>query len=392
MKKIFKDYGTGRVIMIALLFVAALICRIMEWTFLPEGLGSVGLAMILNPFEDNDAFSMTSLSQAINILPNRYGRVGQLGIFPDKGVRTRVIIVEELNGVLNLLPTLPVGAPGTQNKLGKRKVRTFSVPHIPLDDTVQPSEYQGIREFGSENELKSLASVMNDHLQSARNKFDITLEHLRMGALKGIILDADGSTLYNLYTEFEISQKVIAFVLGTSTTNIAGKCREVIRHIEDNLHGEVYTGVRCLCSANFFDLLINHDEVKKYYINHAAALSLVDSSADPRRGFKFAGITFEEYRGTATDMDGTARPFISSVASPVQGDAHFYPEGTQQSFNTIYAPGNFLETVNTLGIPLYAKQAIENMGRWVDLHVESNPLPICYRPGLLVKGTSAATV
>ncbi|WP_458695370.1 major capsid protein [Wolbachia endosymbiont of Phyllotreta cruciferae] len=32
-----------------------------------------------------------------------------------------------------------------------------------------------------------------------RNKHAITLEHLRMGALKGIILDADGSELLNLY-------------------------------------------------------------------------------------------------------------------------------------------------------------------------------------------------
>jgi hypothetical protein len=338
--------------------------------------------MILNPFEQ-DAFNMVSLTQSINILPNMYGRVGQLGIFPVKGVRSRTIIVEEQNGVLNLLPTLPVGAPGTQNKLGKRIVRTFSIPHIPMDDPILPSEYEGIRAFGSETEMSTLASVMNDHLQAARNKFDITLEHLRMGALKGIILDADGSTLYNLYTEFEIVQKVVYFALATTTTKIVEKCREVIRHVEDNLLGEVYSSIRCLVDDQFFDAMITHTEVEAYYKNHSAALSLVNG--DPRKGFSFGGLTFEEYRGTATDKDGNVRQFIAD------GTGHAYPQGTSQSFNTIYAPGDFIETVNTIGIPLYAKQETRKFGRGVDVHVQSNPLPICYRPGLLVKLSKEAS-
>lgn len=385
-KSLLNDIFRGRSLMIlfTVLFVGFL--HLMGWD---EAAGGVAFALIINPFADHDAFNMVSLTQAINILPNKYGRVGQLGIFPDKGVRTRTIIVEEQNGVLTLLPTLPVGAPGTQNKLGKRKVRTFAVPHIPMDDAILPQEYEGIRSFGSESNLKTLSSVMNDHLQAGRSKFDITLEHLRMGALKGIILDADGSVLYNLYTEFDITPKVVYFKLGTSTTKVIEKCREVIRHVEDNLHGEVYSSIRCLVSANFFDMLITHAEVEKYYLQHAAALSLI--GGDPRRGFTFGGITFEEYRGTATDLSGTARPFIASTASPLSGEGHCYPEGTSQSFNTIYAPGDFLETVNTIGLPLYAKQETGKFGRRVDLHIQSNPLPMCYRPGLLVKVSSAAS-
>lgn len=386
MKKMYERMTT-RDIFIGLALLVSVLCYALGWHIPVEAAG-IGFAMILNPF-DTDAFNMVSLTQSINILPNRYGRVGQLGLFPDKGVRTRTIIVEEANGVLNLLPTLPVGAPGTQNKMGKRKVRTFNVPHIPLDDAILPNEYEGIRAFGQETETQTLAGIMNDHLQTARNKFDITLEHLRMGALKGIILDADGSTLYNLYTEFAISQKTVDFALDVTSplTNVAAKCREVIRHIEDNLLGEVMTGVRCLCSANFFDYLIAHPNVEKFWLGHQAALNLAGTGADPRKGFVFGGITFEEYRGTATDADGNTRQFITAAASPLSGDAHFFPEGTQQSFNTIYAPGDFIETVNTLGIPLYAKQETGKFGRRVDLHIQSNPLPICYRPALLVKGT-----
>lgn len=334
--------------------------------------------MILNPF-DTDAFNMVSLTNAINILPNNYGRVRELALFPGKGVRTRTVIVEEQNGVLNLLPTLPPGAPGTQNKMGKRTVRSFTIPHIPVDDVILPQEYEGIRAFGSETEVAALAQVLNDHLQTAKNKFAITLEHLRMGALKGIILDADGSTIYNLYTEFGISQKTVSFALSNSETNVAAKCREVTRHMEDNLKGEVMSSIRCLVDEGFFDALIAHESVKEVYRNHAAAIEIL--GGDPRKEFKFGGITFEEYRGVATDLDGNSRQFIAD------NEGHAFPMGTMNTFKTLFAPADFIETVNTLGLELYAKQEERKFGRGIDLHAQSNPLPICYRPGVLVKVT-----
>ncbi len=334
--------------------------------------------MILNPF-DTDAFSMVSLTSAINILPNNYGRVRELGLFPGKGVRTRTVIVEEQNGILNMLPTLPPGAPGTQNKMGKRTVRSFTIPHIPVDDVILPQEYEGIRAFGTESEVAALAQVMNDHLQTAKNKFAITLEHLRMGALKGIILDADGSTIYNLYTEFGITQKTVSFALSSSSTNVASKCREVTRHLEDNLKGEVMTEVRCLVDEGFFDALIAHESVKEVFLNHSAAVQYL--GGDPRKEFKFGGITFEEYRGVATDLEGNSRQFIAD------NEGHAFPMGTMNTFQTLFAPADFNETVNTLGLELYAKQEERKFGRGVDLHAQSNPLPICYRPGVLVKVT-----
>jgi hypothetical protein len=333
---------------------------------------------ILNPFE-TDAFSLVSLTRSINILPNNYGRVHEMNLMPGRGVRTRSVVMEEKNGVLNLLPTMPPGSPGTQARHGKRKVRSFTIPHIPHDDVILPQEYEGVRAFGSESEMDTVARIVNDHLQNMRNKHGITLEHLRMGALKGIILDADGSTLYNLYTEFEITQKTISFALTTDTTKVAVKCREVLRHIEDNLMGEVMSRVHVLCGYDFFDALTTHPLVKEVYLNHIAAVDRL--GGDPRHEFSFGGLTFEEYRGQATDAAGTVRKFIAD------DEAHAVPLGTMESFETLLAPADFIETTNTLGIELYAKQEDRKFGRGIDLHTQSNPLPICYRPGILVKLT-----
>ncbi|HNN17418.1 MAG TPA: major capsid protein, partial [Giesbergeria sp.] len=39
--------------------------------------------------------------------------------------------------------------------------------------------------------------------------------------------------------------------------------------------------------------------------------------------------------------------------------------------------------------PLYAKQEPRKFDRGTDLHTQSNPLPMCHRPGVLVKLTMA---
>ncbi|MGH8429301.1 MAG: major capsid protein, partial [Solimonas sp.] len=219
-----------------------------------------------NPFT-NPAFSMAALTAAINILPNRYGRIEDLGLMPAKPVRQRQVIVEEMNGVLSLLPTLPPGAPGTVGVRGKRTLRSFVIPHIPHDDVVLPEEVQGIRAFGSETETEAVAGVIARHLETMRNKHAITLEHLRMGALKGVILDADGSVLYDLFDEFDITPQTIAFDLGNAGTNVKAKCLATLAAIEDNLKGEFMSGVHCLCSPEFFSALTGHAKVEKAFEN-----------------------------------------------------------------------------------------------------------------------------
>jgi hypothetical protein len=56
-------------------------------------------------------------------------------------------------------------------------------------------------------------------------------------------------------------------------------------------------------------------------------------------------------------------------------------------FRQYNAPADFVETANTIGLPRYAKQAVDQQfARWVMLHVQSNPPPICTRPRVLIKG------
>ena len=328
-----------------------------------------------NPFL-NPGFSMASLTAAINLIPNRYGRLEALNLFPAKPVRTRQIIVEEYAGRLNLLPTKPPGSPGTVGERGKRKLRSFVIPHIPHDDVVLPEEVQGIRAFGSETEMEAISGVLARHLETMRNKHAITLEHLRMGALKGEILDADGSVISNLFNEFQITPQSVNFDLANANSEVKGHCYDLLTKIEDALQGEFMTGVHVLCSPEFFRALTTHKEVKTAYTNWQQGAVLIN---DVRKGFSFGGLVFEEYRGKASDLEGTVRRFIAP------GEAHAFPIGTLNTFGTYNAPADFNETVNTLGRPVYAKLDARKFERGTDLHTQSNPLPMCLRPSVLVK-------
>lgn len=327
--------------------------------------------MMIDPFKDG--FSLTQLSQAINVLPNMYGRVNELGLFAWRAQTTPSVTIEMSNGVLTLVPTTPWGGVAPKNKVGKRNVRSFSIPHTPLEDTVLAADVIGIRAFGSENALETVATKVNEKLQTMKNKIDQTMEWRKVGALKGLVLDADGTTVIEDYfAAFSVTKKTVNFALGTAGTDVRAKCMEVVRHIEDNLQGETMQRAHVLVSQEFFDALVGHAKVKEAYANYAEAAQRI--GGDMRKGFSFGGLTFEEYRGV---VDG--KRFIDA------GEGHAFPVGTSETFSNFGAPADFVETVNTLALPYYARQQNKDFNRGIDLHVQANQLPLVNRPGTIVE-------
>jgi hypothetical protein len=340
------------------------------------------MPIVANPY-DYSAFSLLEMTEAINRLPyNIYSLTGDLNIFgAEMSVRTRLIEIEERGGTLNLLPSVPPGAPPTLNHSAKRKVKAFSIPRIPLDDVVLPDDVAGLRGFDTVDQFESVAGKVTEKLVEMKAKMDITREWLRMGALKGILYDGDGSTvLYNFFTEFGISPYVVSFTFSSTTFDVLGTITNVKRHMEDFLHGDFMTGVYCLASPGFYDALVSHPQVRDAYKFYQTNQAL---SGDYRNGFKHGDVTFREYRGNATDLTGTTRKFIAD------GEAHFFPLGTRTTFRGYNAPANFNETVNTPGLPYYAKMEARKFNEGMDLRTESNPFYICIRPELLVRATIA---
>ena len=141
---------------------------------------------------------------------------------------------------------------------------------MPLEDTILASDVSNIRAFGS-TQAETVQGKVLDKLQSMKNKIDQTLAYRRLKAKQGIILDADGSVIVNYYTDFGITQQVVDFELGTTTTNILAKCQDVIELIEEGLSQEVYGSVEVEVDRAFYDALISHKNVKEVFLGWSAA-------------------------------------------------------------------------------------------------------------------------
>lgn len=325
---------------------------------------------------NDDAFSMVSLTKAINEQPYVPGRIGQLGIFAEEGIATTAVSVEFDGSTLTLVPAGERGAPAAANKSDKRKLINFNTIHLPQRARILADAIQGVRAFGSDSELETVQGVVNRRLGKMRYALDATIEYQRIGALKGQILDANGSTvLEDLFARFGLSQQTHAMVFATATTNIRTKVMEAKRKMEDALGNAMYTGVRALCSPSFFDALTGHAKVESAFVNWQSNEAM---RSDVRAGFLFGGVMFEEYRGTVGGVD-----FIAADT------AYLVPEGVQDLFVTHYGPADYVEAANTIGLPYYAKQEVLSMGKGIDLEAQSNPISICTRPRAVVKLTAA---
>ncbi|WP_018261892.1 major capsid protein [Methylobacterium sp. WSM2598] len=342
---------------------------------------------------NQDAFSAAALTGAITLVPNSYGRINALGLFTAEPIATTSVIVVIEDGVLNLLPTRPRGAPASLGTRGKQRPKSFPVPHIPHEDSVLATDVQNMLALSPAGGggLETVLGFVSRKLITMRRKHAITLENLRMGALKGVITDYDGSTILDLFATFGVTQKVVDFALGTTSTDVLGKCMEVAGYMEDNLSGETMTGVHALCSPEWFAAFIKHANVKEAYKYYQSGPQILRE--DVRKGFTFGGITFEEYRGAASYLqeDGTRTAPQRFIPA---GDVRFFPLGTADTFVNYWAPPDFWSLVNqapAIGdaevfvAPLEPKK----FGKGMDIHTESNPLPLVKRPQLLVRGTTS---
>lgn len=334
--------------------------------------------MHLNVY-DSDAFSSVQLTSAVNERDYVPGFLGSLGIFREFGVPVTTVAIEKKGSTLKLIQTTARGAPPEQRTRDQADVRNLRVPRLAKEAVVTADQVQNVRPFGQETGLETAQNVLMTETDLINLEQDMTLENLRLGAVRGIILDADGSTIYNLFTEFGVGQPAeINFQLSVGTTQVRSKCTQLKRDMGKALKiGGMPFGVVGLCSDGFFDALINHDDVKRAYERWQDGRMLREGLA--WSVFPFADINFVNYRGSD---DGT------SVG--IEADkANFFATGVPGLFENPFAPADTMDFVNTMGLPRYMLQGTDPTGknRQRSFEVQSNPLPYCTRPKSLLRAT-----
>ena len=327
-------------------------------------------------------FEVVDLTEELNLIPNTWGLINQLGIFTNEAVTTHTVTVESTAGTLSVIGDTVRGARNTVNNSDTRSIYAFPIPHFPLDDQVTPQDLVGKRAYGSDNgDIE--AAVVARKLERIRRNHAVTLEAARAYAITtGAIYAPNGTVAENYYTTFGITRKVVDFVFGTATTDIVAKVEEIISHIQDNqLSGEVITGVTFLCSPVFFGKLISHATVKnafQYYTSTQEPLRNRVGGSGLYRKFNYGGADFIEYRGS----------YNGSALIP-SGDAYAVPMGTMDTFKSHFSPANKLSLVNTLGQEAYVFQYRDPKDEGILLQSEHNHLALVRRPATVVRAHSS---
>jgi hypothetical protein len=318
---------------------------------------------------NNDAFSLQSLTEGILKAPFQPGRIQAMGLFAERGIASTNVNVEAKDGRLALIPTSPRGGPAHQLGPIKKNIRSLRVPHYELDSTIYAEEIQGVRAFGSENELETVQAVVDERLVELRAFHEVTLEYQRLGAIKGQILDADGSVLFDLPSEFGVTGQTYNIDLNTGALSIRRQSVEIQRLVEDALGNQPVSEYHAFAGDEFFDALIDASSITNTLQYQESQMM----REDLRKGFRFAGVTWENYRGRVGGVD-----FVES------DEAVVFPMGTG-IFKTYFAPADYFETVNTLGKRIYVKQFSDpELNRWTRLHSQSNALSLNLMPAAVV--------
>lgn len=331
-----------------------------------------------------DGFSMMELTAALNKQDFQPTYLSSKGIFVPKRVRTETVAIEEKDGVLGVIQTSERGAPLGQQATSKRNIRDFRTPRIAKGDRLNASEIANIRAFGAESEFMQVQTEVADRLNGPAGlmrQVEMTWENLRLGAVQGIVLDADGSTIYNFFTEFGVSQAVeIDFDLDNAAPAsgaVRKVCNQVVRQMMKAAKGAWAAGgtyVEALCGDAFWDDLTAHSEVRATYLNTQQAADLRNDVGMAYESFRYGGINFVNYRGTD---DG------STIAVGTD-KAKFYPVNAPGAFIEAFSPGEFFDTINLPGQDVYAMIVPDrDRNAYVDIEVYSYPLPICTRPAML---------
>lgn len=330
---------------------------------------------------NNSAFSVTSLSGMVEKMDYKPQLLGSLGVFTPEPVRTRNIFVDRIDGGLTLIPTSADGAPPDVLDGEDRDAVSLKTTRLAKRFTLTAAELDGIRATGTESELMGVQNEFGRRMQRLRNDMDVTHEHHRLGALQGVLLDSDGSTvIYDYSTEFnEAIPAAISFELDVTTTDVNGVCKDVARGMARSGRGSLAgASIHALAGDDFYDALVTHPNVEKFYLNHAAARDLQSQQDQIFESFRFGGITFHNYRGTDDN---------STVAVPT-AEAKFFPVGARDVFKVAYAPLETLQFVGSPGQSVYAMTVRdEQRNFWVKGEIYSYPLFFCQQPRVLRKGT-----
>ena len=320
-------------------------------------------------------FTVAEMTESVNKLPMMSTRMASQ--FTPESVRSTNVELDVQTGQIILINTsergsVPEDIGGNGSSIQAKVIKTS---HLTQSAHIRPEDIQDVRAFGT-NETIRAETVINNKMQKLKNNLAMTKEHHRLGAIKGHVLDADGSTvLYDLFDIFGVNKQKQAIRLSKSSDakNSIIDVSNVVRKIQAGMGGNPYQRIECIVGSEFYDALTTSDGIGDlFYRWQTNAMNFGDTDWR-QRGFPFGGITFYE-----------ASLVIGGEVQVAANAGHAYPVGPNLG-HTYYAPADWIETANTYGLEHYARIDPLDRGRGYTVEVQSNPATIFTFPEALIE-------
>ena len=306
--------------------------------------------------------------------------LGSLGLFQPMYSRSRVIGIADRKGVLTLIPTSENGSPPEELIPQGAQVRTRETVRLAKRSTIYAIELAGVLALPFDEQTAEIADEVTTRTGQIKNDLELTWEHMRFGAVQGKVVDADGVTiLVDWYEFWGIEEpEEINFALNVADTDVRKKCRDLKRAMQKAAKGvwSPSTKVGALVGDNFFDLLLNHAQIKETKLGTERAPTL--ENIEGYSSIEIEGIVFINYQGTD---DGTTIAIGSDKA-------RFFPIGARGAFQVGWSPASeFKPYLNKRGREFYGMVLEDKTGRdeWDCVELYSYPLFICTRPEMLLR-------
>lgn len=253
----------------------------------------------------------------------------------------------------------------------------LSCAHLAIFDTLVPGDLQDVQAFGSTKPI-SVTEVYSDKVQQLKDNMTAAMEFHRLGAIKGMVLDANGTAvLHDIFSTFEITKKKTGISFPKTTVDDANLILTSIlnakRHIEAVMSGTPFSHIEYITGSDAYDMLTSHELVRGYFERWLSNGSNLGDNDYRKRGFTYGGLTFAE------------RPNVVGGQTMVEaGKGHVCPVGPR-IFKQYHTPADWVETANMVGPEYYVRMNLKEEDRGIDIKMQSNPPMLRTFPKALIE-------
>lgn len=338
----------------------------------------------------NDAFSYTSLQRVVDNAPFVPTMLGQMQLFTPKPIDTEEVLLYEKDGGFALIPTTERGSPDTQQIRRQGRLRGLKTVRLSKKDTIRASELTGIASaaFPEAIRVRNAAQMVLDRTSQLKTDLEATKEFHRLGALQGLLLDADGtSVIENYFEAYGVPDPTVVEIDFATLTE-----SEALMYFQETffqpmvavLKNRVTPNMRigALCGDEFWGKLMRNAAFRKIYelMLQGRQIAMEQNPlARPNlwETVYFGGIYWTHFQG-ATNGEIAIEP----------DEATLFPIGAKDVFNVYWSPGETFFDATDLGKPEYmylVEDPNKQMPSYIDPTIRAYPLYACIFPKALMR-------